>query len=251
MYDFSFLTCDILDSTENRILFPYCNNDYPASHTYVFTLDYQIIIVTYLYAILATLTLTVYLCMHHFVIESSNIMKIKTPDNQLLEQVKDSDVEAFRQLFEHYQPILFRQVLFQTSDTDQAHDIVQQTFISVWEHRSSIKPPLSFLAYILRISRNLIYDAVKHQKIRDRIDVTLPPPAQSELDDPAEALHLAMLQERITAIINDLPQKCREIFLLSRFEGKSNQEIADSLQLSVRTVEHQISNALKVLRKQL
>ena len=169
----------------------------------------------------------------------------------MLEQVKDSDVEAFRRLFERYQPILFRQVFFQTSETDQAHDIVQQTFISVWEHRKSIRSHLSFLAYILRISRNLIYDAVKHRKIRDRIEVTLPPPAKSELDDPAEALHLAVLQEKISSIINDLPQKCREIFLLSRFEGKTNQEIADSLQLSVRTVEHQISNALKVLRKHL
>ena len=178
-------------------------------------------------------------------------MEQKVTDAQLLEQVKGSDVEAFRRLFERYQPILFRQVFFQTSETDQAHDIVQQTFISVWEHRRSIRSHLSFLAYILRISRNLIYDAVRHQKIRDRIDVTLPPPAKSELDDPAEALHLAVLQEKITSIINDLPRKCREIFLLSRFEGKTNQEIADSLQLSVRTVEHQISNALKVLRNHL
>jgi RNA polymerase sigma-70 factor (ECF subfamily) len=178
-------------------------------------------------------------------------MEQKVTDAQLLEQVKGSDVEAFRRLFERYQPILFRQVFFQTNKTDQAHDIVQQTFISVWEHRRSIRSHLSFLAYILRISRNLVYDAVKHQKIRDRIDVTLPPPAKSELDDPAEALHLAVLQEKITSIINDLPRKCREIFLLSRFEGKTNQEIADSLQLSVRTVEHQISNALKVLRKHL
>ena len=178
-------------------------------------------------------------------------MEQKVTDVQLLEQVKGSDVEAFRRLFERYQPILFRQVFFQTSETDQALDIVQQTFISVWEHRRSIRSHLSFLAYILRISRNLIYDAVKHQKIRDRIDVTLPPPAKSELDDPAEALLLAVLQEKITSLINDLPRKCREIFLLSRFEGKTNQEIADSLQLSVRTVEHQISNALKVLRKHL
>jgi RNA polymerase sigma-70 factor (ECF subfamily) len=92
---------------------------------------------------------------------------------------------------------------------------------------------------------------VKHRNIRDRIDAALPPPARSELDDPAEALHLVMLQEKITAIVNDLPQKCREIFLLSRFEGKTNQEIAGSLQLSVRTVEHQISKALKVLRKHI
>ena len=186
-------------------------------------------------------------CMYFLLVNNGK----NVTDAQLLEQVKDSDMEAFRRLFERYQPVLFRHVLYQTRETDLSHDIVQQTFISVWEHRSTLQPHLSFLAYILRISRNLIMDSVKHQKIRDRIDATLPPQDRSELDDPAEALHLAMLQETITRIINDLPQKCREIFLLSRFEGKTNQEIADSLHLSVRTVEHQITKALKVLRKHI
>ncbi len=82
-------------------------------------------------------------------------MEQKETDAQLLEQVKGSDAEAFRRLFERYQPILFRQVFFQTSEIDQAHDIVQQTFISVWEHRGSIRSHLSFLAYILRITEIL------------------------------------------------------------------------------------------------
>jgi RNA polymerase sigma-70 factor (ECF subfamily) len=176
----------------------------------------------------------------------------KLTDTQLLEQVKSSDVEAFRMLFDRYQPIVFRHVLFQTGQTDLSHDIVQETFIRVWEHRGSLKPHLSFLAYVLRISRNLIRDTVKHQKIRKRVDGSLPPPALSENDDPGEALQLRVLQERITDIINkDLPKRCREIFLLSRFEGKTHQEIADILHLSVRTVEHQIAYALKVMRKKL
>ena len=61
-----------------------------------------------------------------------------------------------------------------------------------------------------------------------------------------------MLQERISAIINeDLPAKCRNVFRLSRLEGKSNREIADLLGLSVKTVENQINRALKVFRKRL
>lgn len=173
-------------------------------------------------------------------------------DSQLLAQVKSSDKGAFQVLFERYQPILFRFVVFHTGQSDLSHDIVQQTFLSVWEHRRSIKPHLSFLAYIFRISRNLMYDAVKHRKIRERIDGALSPSAKSEIDDPAEALHATLLHEKIHAIINeDLPPRCREIFLLSRFEGKSNQEIAGSLHLSIRTVEHQISYALKVLRKKI
>jgi RNA polymerase sigma-70 factor (ECF subfamily) len=176
----------------------------------------------------------------------------KITDTQLLERIKNSDMAAFKVLFERYQPVIFRQVLFQTREIDISHDIVQETFIKVWEHRKSIKPHLSFLAYLLRISRNLIFDIVKHRKIRERTSEFIPQIALSENDDPGEALHLTVLQEQITTIINrDLSHRCREIFLLSRFEGKTHREIAEIFNLSVRTVENQITHALKVLRKRL
>lgn len=179
-------------------------------------------------------------------------MEQKITDLELLKQVKDSDMEAFRMLFNRYQPVLFRQVLFQTRHTDLSHDIVQETFIRVWEHRRSLKPQLSFLSYIFHISRNLIRDNIKYQKIRERTDMYVPHSVLSENDNPGEALQLTLLQEQIMSIINkDLPKRCREIFLLSRFEGKTHQEIADTLHLSVRTVEYQILHALKVMRKKL
>jgi RNA polymerase sigma-70 factor, ECF subfamily len=179
-------------------------------------------------------------------------MESKITEIQLLEKMKDSDVEAFRKLFERYQPVVFRHVLFQTRRTDIAHDIVQETFIKVWNHRGSLKSHLSFLAYVLRISGNLVRDYVKHRKIQERLEDSIPSPVLSEGDDPGEALQLGILQERINIIINeDIPKRCREVFLLSRFEGKTNKEIADIFQVSVRTIEHQIVHALKVLRKKL
>jgi RNA polymerase sigma-70 factor (ECF subfamily) len=173
-------------------------------------------------------------------------------DTELLEKVRASDEEAFRALFYRYQPILFRQALYQTGDIDFAHDVVQETFVRVWEHRESLKPHLSFLAYLLRISRNLVRDSVKHRKIREKLESALPPPALSEGDDPGEAFQLNALRERISVIANrDLTERCREVFFLSRLEGKTHQEIAELLDLSVRTVEHHIGHAMKVLRKNL
>jgi RNA polymerase sigma-70 factor (ECF subfamily) len=177
-------------------------------------------------------------------------------DTQLLEKVKNSDMEAFQMLFNRYQPIVFRQVLFQTGQKDLSHDIVQETFIRVWEHRGSLTPHRSFLAYVFRISRNLIRDIVKHQKIRERVDGSLAPPALSEHDDPSEALQLAVLQERITDVINkDLPKRCRDIFLLSRFEGKSHQD-SSSQRENCRTsdrscIEGDAKKAQQVLTKKV
>jgi RNA polymerase sigma-70 factor, ECF subfamily len=158
-------------------------------------------------------------------------------------------MEAFRVLYEQYQPILFRHVLFQTRDADASHDIVQETFIRVWEHRARIDPRLSFPAYLMRISGNIIRDESRRRRRRDMLGAEIGQPETSESDDPLNALDARMLEEELTAAITDLPDKCRAVFLLSRIEGKSNGEIATMCGTSVRTVEHQISHALDVLRK--
>jgi RNA polymerase sigma-70 factor (ECF subfamily) len=161
-------------------------------------------------------------------------------------------MEAFRVLFDRYQPIIFRQALFRTREIDLSHDVVQETFLRIWERRSSLKPHLSFLAYALRISENIVRDTFRHRKTRQRLEGNIPPPALSVGDDPAESLQLTMLQEKLNAVINEgLPERCRLVFTLSRFEGKSNQEIADLLKISVKTVENQIGHALKVMRKKM
>jgi RNA polymerase sigma-70 factor (ECF subfamily) len=179
-------------------------------------------------------------------------MEESTADTQLIEQVKNSDMEAFRVLFERYQPVVFRRVHFQLRQTDLAQDIVQETFIKIWEHRTSLKSDGSILAYAFRISTNLVLDAYKHRRVREQMKEDIPPTNPSEGDHPVEALYLTSLQEQITEIINiHLGKRCREIFILSRVEGKKHQEIANLLNISVRTVENQILHALKVLRRKL
>ena len=179
-------------------------------------------------------------------------MEPPTSDMLLMEKVRDSDAEAFRELFVRYQPILFRQTLFYTRQTDLAHDIVQETFVRIWERRASLQPHRSFLALSLSICHNLVLDAVKHRKVRERLEEAIPRPVPSENDNPHEALERTMLEEELTRVIRDgLGEKCRTVFLLSRFERMSNREIAELLGVSVKTVENQINHALKVLRRRL
>ena len=133
-----------------------------------------------------------------------------------------------------------------------AEDITQETFLRVWRTRNSIQPKKSFFSLIARISTNLCYDHFRHLEVRYRHKDSIPEFGKSHFDDPEAVSQAKMLQEKIQNIVNEkLPDKCRNIFILSRIEGKSNPEIAQLLDLSVRTVENQIYRALKVLKNNL
>ena len=173
-------------------------------------------------------------------------------DEQLIERLRLSDEDAFQLLFEKYQPILFRFVLQNLRDTELAHDIVQETFLRVWNTRTSLQPTLSFLAFLFRICRNLVRDQAKHRAVRIKFQTELHDGSPSVGDNPEEFLRLKILEEKLSEVITTkLPAKCQEIFLLSRIEGMSNKEISTYLGLSIKTVENQITRALKILRKHL
>ena len=170
----------------------------------------------------------------------------------LLEKVKQSDKNAFHHLFSDFHDTLFRFVAYRVQDGDLAEDITQETFLRVWRIRESIVPKKSFFSLIARISTNLCYDHFRHMEVRNRHQTQIPEFGKSHFDDPEAVNQAAMLQEEIQRIVNErLPDKCRTIFILSRIEGKSNPDIAELLDLSVRTVENQIYRALKVLKKNL
>tara|TARA_A100001037_G_C15151313_1_gene639423 strand:+ start:3539 stop:4084 length:546 start_codon:yes stop_codon:yes gene_type:complete len=170
----------------------------------------------------------------------------------LLQRVKNSDKVAFNQLFSDFHDTLFRFVVYRVQDADLAEDITQETFLRVWRARDSIQPKKSFFSLIARISTNLCYDHFRHLEVRHRHEDSIPEFGKSHFDDPEAVSHANILQEKIQKIVNEkLPDKCRNIFILSRIEGKSNPEIAELLDLSVRTVENQIYRALKVLKNNL
>lgn len=174
----------------------------------------------------------------------------RVSDETLSERVRASDEGAFRLLFERYQPVLYRSMLAAVGDSDEAHEIVQETFVRVWNRRGSLRSDLPLLGYLFRIARNLIRDAARHQAVRTRFEAEVPRPERSETDDPERWLLARLIEERLAAILRDaLPDKCREVFVLSRVEGMTNAEIALKLGISVKTVENQMTKALKIIRR--
>ncbi|MAQ87608.1 MAG: RNA polymerase sigma-70 factor [Candidatus Marinimicrobia bacterium] len=177
---------------------------------------------------------------------------MKDLEKNLLEKVKRSDVLAFQKLFSNYHDSLFRFVVYRINDSDLAEDITQETFLRVWKKRETLVPEKSFFSLIARISTNLCYDHFRHLEVRNRHKDQLPDYGKSHFDDPEKINQAEMLEEEIQRVVNEkLPDKCRYIFILSRIEGKTNPEIAETLNLSIRTVENQIYRALKILRKNL
>lgn len=170
----------------------------------------------------------------------------------LLQDVKNSNKAAFKQLFHQYHATLFRFIVYRMHDEDLAEDIVQETFLRVWKNRATLDPKKSFFSLIAKIGTNLCYDHYRYQEVRIRHKDTVPKTEQSDYDDPQKSQELNELQDEINRIVNDhLPEKCREIFILSRLEGLANKEIAAILDLSKRTVENQLYRALKILKKHL
>ncbi len=173
-------------------------------------------------------------------------------EQYLLEKVKGGDKSAFQKLFYNYHDSLFRFVAYRVKDEDLADDITQETFLRVWKTRSSMQPKKSFFSLIARISSNLCYDHFRHVEVRHRHEDSIPDYGGFDTLEPEMINQGQAFQKEIQRVVNKkLPDKCRNIFILSRIEGKSNLEIAKLLDLSIRTVENQIYRAIKILKNNL
>lgn len=172
-------------------------------------------------------------------------------DQSRLENIQLGDEKAFESLFrEHYAALCAFSRKF-VADPDMAEELVQDLFLNLWEKRLELMPTVSLRSYLFAAVRNSCLNHLKHLKVRAQHQEHTLAQAREFAEDPQAALQAAELQARIALAIDALPDRCGEIFKMSRFEGLKYQEIADQLALSPRTVEVQIGKALKLLRESL
>lgn len=167
--------------------------------------------------------------------------------NFLLERLKAGDRKIFTQLFDYYYSALVIFADRYLHDLGSAEDTVQSVFVKMWENRQNLKAA-SVRFHLINAVRNSCIDLIRKEGTREKyMQRQIRQSFHAGEDFWAES----ELKEMIETAIGRLPDRCREIFLLSRFEGLNSKEIAQKLQLSQRTVETQITNALKILRKEL
>lgn len=137
------------------------------------------------------------------------------------------------------------------NDESVAEEMIHQVFLKILEKNEPIAIHTSIKAYLYRSVNNECLNHLKHQKVRQVHHAHARHAANLQTGNPSDNLHYQELQQRLREALNQLPEQCRTIFQLSRFEELKYAEIAGQLGLSVKTVENQISKALKRLRAQL
>lgn len=169
----------------------------------------------------------------------------------LVERMQQGDTTAFELLFKYYYPGL---VVFASNivlNKDEAEELVQDFFVRLWENRHSLKSDNPLKNYLFTSVKNRSINFLKSAQVKKNVIEELKRQMESEMRYNPDIYTDTELQQKLKLAFTKLPPRTAEIFTLSRFKGLSNDEIALSLELSKRTVETQISNALKILRKEL
>mgnify|MGYP002783915162 FL=1 len=154
-------------------------------------------------------------------------------------------------LFDKYYTPLCKTIFRIVNDKEAARDLVQEAFIKLWLKRDSLDQNNSIKSYLYRIAINNAFNHLeKHKRIVPLADgeVVLQHLAANQTQELLDADEMA---EQITRALELLPPKCKTVFVLSRYEEMSYKEIAENLDISVKTVENQISKALDILRNSL
>jgi RNA polymerase sigma-70 factor (ECF subfamily) len=163
----------------------------------------------------------------------------------------DSIQDNFDQVYVCYFTRLHRFAKEYVMSDEDAENIVQDVFMMLWEKRQVLNVQISLTAYLFSLVKNKCIDYLRHKVIAEEYKQELNAKLSS-LEEINRAFSSDEDIERfINEAINKLPKRCREIFIMSRVEGKKYQEIADELNISVNTVENQMSIALKKLRVEL
>jgi RNA polymerase sigma-70 factor (family 1) len=172
-------------------------------------------------------------------------------DNQFIENIRAGDIRSFERVYHLYAESLVRYAVTIVKDIDDAEDIVQQLFVSIWEKKGIPDINTSLKSYLYRSVHNTSLNKLKQQKVKENYATQ----AVYVSDGLAAAANVVVEQKEVAAIIeqamNELPEQCRKIFKMSKMEQLKYQQIADELAISVKTVENQMGKALKHMRERL
>jgi RNA polymerase sigma-70 factor (ECF subfamily) len=178
--------------------------------------------------------------------------EITTEELFIVKKMIEGDIDSFKYFFDKYYNDLCNFVNIYLHDKVLAEEIVQDIFVYLWGNKENLRINTSVKAYLFTASKlkslNHLRDTRNQKRIIDQLGKSTAPDA---IDFDDSFIDTEEFRKILDAAIEQLPPKCKEIFLLSKKEELSNKEIAEQLGISVKTVENQMTVALKKLREYL
>lgn len=167
--------------------------------------------------------------------------------DNILKHLAAGDEKAITWLFRTHYASMCRSAYRILPDEHLVEDLAQEVFLELWKKREKHTIKTDIAAYLRRATRNKTLNYIRDQKIDFR-DAPPKEELKAQTISVLQSLNAEDLQQDIDAAIDKLPERCRLVFVLSRFEEMTYREIADQLDISIKTVEHQIVKALRLLR---
>ncbi|MGQ8336214.1 RNA polymerase sigma factor [Sunxiuqinia sp. A32] len=169
-------------------------------------------------------------------------------EKELIKELKKGDHSAFERIFQQYSKQLFLFSLSYLKSREAAEDIVQEVFVKIWKNRADIRTDKSFQSYLFTITLNAVrkyfnklsrINEVKHDIIFNLSE------HKEEFDNRSD---YQLLLDKLEELIEQMPEKRKVVFTKMKIEGKSQKEIAEELDISVKTVEYHISESMRYLK---
>ena len=171
-------------------------------------------------------------------------------ERDLQERIRAGDEGAFDSVFRAHYAQLVRMAQSVVREAALAEEIAQEVMLELWRRRESLQVEQTFRAYLIRSTRNRALNHIRHQRIVAREAASAAADPRTSPSAEEEVLGVE-LERAVRDAINGLPENCREVFQLSREQGLKYVEIAATLEISVKTVEKRMGQALAELRERL
>ena len=179
-----------------------------------------------------------------------NDSKVNIFEQLLLEKLAESDQGAFSSIFKAYYKDLVMFALTFLKDSGDAEEAVQEIFVRLWEKRRELKLHGSLKSYLLKSVQNYCLDDIRRRNVREHYAGEME--TQSlHVNDTEEYILYSDLLNQLDQVLTQMPDEVAQTFRMNRFDGMKYQEIAQQLNVSVRTVESRISKALRILHQAL
>ena len=178
--------------------------------------------------------------------------------NLIIKQLQDGNEKVFEQIVREYWPRMFKFALIYTQNNETSQELVQDTFLVLWNNRAVLNDNTNLITYLMVVLRNKCLNLLEQTRIRQLYieeidDETIYQRANLYVlqDEASQIVESEDLHKAIERALSKLPEKTREVFMLSRYDGLKNQQIAETKNISQKTVEYHISKALHNLKEEL